>query len=86
MNAREFNLFEPPCLVGAASKGGANVFKLSYFGKNAYLTQSTQFHKQIEIAGEIKKVYSIDSTLRAKNSNTRRHLTQISTPLIFRLF
>lgn len=35
--------FEAPCLIGAASEGGANVFKLPYFGKDAFLAQSPQF-------------------------------------------
>ena len=37
LDARHFKLFEPPCLIGAASEGGANVFKLSYFGRDAFL-------------------------------------------------
>lgn len=71
-----FNHFEPPCLLGAASEGGANVFKLPYFGKNAFLAQSPQFYKQIEIAGG-RKVYCIGPTFRAENSNTPRHMTEV---------
>jgi aspartyl/asparaginyl-tRNA synthetase len=37
--------------------GGANVFRLPYFGKEAYLAQSPQFYKQFEIAGGRKRVY-----------------------------
>ncbi|KAH6847822.1 hypothetical protein B0I37DRAFT_375924 [Chaetomium sp. MPI-CAGE-AT-0009] len=76
VDARNFNLFEPPCLIGAASEGGAEVFTLPYFGKKAYLAQSAQFYKQMEIAGGRKKVYSIGPSFRAENSNTRRHLTE----------
>lgn len=72
-----FNQFEPPCLLGAASEGGANVFKLSYFGKDAFLAQSPQFYKQIEIAGGRKKVDCIGPTFRAENSNTPRHMTEV---------
>lgn len=77
LDVRGFNLFEPPCLIGAASEGGAEVFKMPYFGKEAYLAQSAQFYKQIEIAGGRKKVYSIGPTFRAEKSNTRRHLTEV---------
>jgi aspartyl-tRNA synthetase len=53
LDARGFHQFEPPCLIGAASEGGAEVFTLPYFGKKAYLAQSAQFYKQIELqAGE----------------------------------
>jgi aspartyl-tRNA synthetase len=78
LDARHFHQFEPPCLIGAASEGGAEVFTLPYFGKKAYLAQSAQFYKQIEIAGGRKKVYSIGPSFRAENSNTRRHLTEVS--------
>lgn len=76
VEARGFNLFEPPCLIGAASEGGANVFKLKYFGKDAFLAQSPQFYKQIEIAGGRKRVYCATPTFRAENSNTPRHMTE----------
>lgn len=77
LDSRGFNQFEPPCLLGAASEGGANVFKLPYFGKDAFLAQSPQFYKQIEIAGGRKKVYCIGPTFRAENSNTPRHMTEV---------
>ncbi|KAK4031265.1 hypothetical protein C8A01DRAFT_51591 [Parachaetomium inaequale] len=76
IDVRDFNLFEPPCLIGTASEGGTEVFTLPYFGKRAYLVQSVQFYKQIEIAGGRKKVYSIGPSFRAENSNTWRHLTE----------
>lgn len=61
-----FNLFEPPCLIGAASEGGANVFGMKYFEKQAYLAQSPQFYKQIEIAGGRKRVYCVGPVFRAE--------------------
>lgn len=73
-----FHSFEPPCLIGAASEGGANVFGLPYFGKSAYLAQSPQFYKQMEIAGGRKRVYAIGPVFRAENSNTPRHMTEVS--------
>lgn len=76
LDSRSFNQFEPPCLLGAAFEGGANVFKLPYFGKDAFLAQSPQFYKQIEIAGRRKKVYCIGPTFRAENSNTPRHMSE----------
>ncbi|TDZ60642.1 Aspartate--tRNA ligase [Colletotrichum trifolii] len=76
MDSQGFNLFEPPCLIGAASEGGANVFQLPYFDQSACLAQSPQFYKQFEIAGGRKKVYSIGPVFRAENSNTPRHMTE----------
>lgn len=37
LRSRGFKEFEPPCLIAAASEGGANVFRLPYFEKEAYL-------------------------------------------------
>lgn len=73
-----FNQFEPPCLIGAASEGGSNVFGMPYFDKQAYLAQSPQFYKQMEIAGGRKRVYCIGPVFRAENSNTPRHMTEFT--------
>lgn len=77
LEARRFKEFEPPCLIGAASEGGANVFKLAYFGQDAFLAQSPQFYKQFEIAGGRERVFSIGPVFRAENSNTARHMTEV---------
>ncbi|TRX89880.1 hypothetical protein FHL15_009152 [Xylaria flabelliformis] len=78
LRSHGFKEFEPPCLIGAASEGGANVFSLPYFDKQAFLAQSPQFYKQIEIAGGRKRVYSIGPVFRAENSNTPRHMTEFT--------
>ncbi|CAJ2504510.1 Uu.00g119040.m01.CDS01 [Anthostomella pinea] len=78
LEEREFVQFEPPCLIGAASEGGANVFAMPYFDKKAYLAQSPQFYKQFEIAGGRKRVYCIGPVFRAENSNTPRHMTEFT--------
>ncbi|KAI9745839.1 MAG: hypothetical protein M1818_000520 [Claussenomyces sp. TS43310] len=78
LRSRGFKEFEPPCLIGAASEGGANVFSLPYFDKQAFLAQSPQFYKQMEIAGSRKRVFSIGPVFRAENSNTPRHMTEFT--------
>lgn len=37
LRSHGFKEFEAPCLIGAASEGGANVFRLPYFDKEAFL-------------------------------------------------
>jgi aspartyl-tRNA synthetase len=37
LRSQGFKEFEPPCLIAAASEGGANVFRLPYFEKEAFL-------------------------------------------------
>ncbi|KAM7217348.1 hypothetical protein V8F06_007291 [Rhypophila decipiens] len=78
LKAKGFKEFEPPCLIGAASEGGANVFRMPYFEKEAFLAQSPQFYKQYEIAGGRKRVFSIGPVFRAENSNTPRHMTEFT--------
>ena len=81
LRAKGFKKFHPPSLIGAASEGGANVFRLPYFDKEAYLAQSPQFYKQFEIAGGRKRVYCVGPVFRAENSNTPRHMTEVCSPL-----
>jgi len=45
--------------VVAASEGGANVFKVSYFKTSAYLAQSPQLYKQMAIAADFDRVYTV---------------------------
>lgn len=78
LDSKNFVQFEAPCLIGAASEGGANVFQMPYFDTSACLAQSPQFYKQIEIAGGRKRVYCIGPVFRAENSNTPRHMTEVS--------
>lgn len=63
-------------LIGGASEGGADVFKVDYFGKPACLAQSPQLYKQMAIISDFKRVFEIGSVFRAENSNTHRHLTE----------
>ncbi|KAK6820645.1 hypothetical protein PG995_003703 [Apiospora arundinis] len=78
LEERDFVQFEAPCLIGAASEGGANVFQLPYFDTTACLAQSPQFYKQYEIAGGRKRVFCIGPVFRAENSNTPRHMTEFT--------
>ncbi|XP_014243758.1 aspartate--tRNA ligase, cytoplasmic [Cimex lectularius] len=65
-----------PKMISAASEGGANVFTVSYFKGNAYLAQSPQLYKQMAIAGDFEKVFTVGAVFRAEDSNTHRHLTE----------
>jgi aspartyl/asparaginyl-tRNA synthetase len=77
LKERGFMNFHPPCLIGAASEGGAEVFKLKYFDTEACLAQSPQFYKQFQIAGGMERVMCIGPVFRAENSNTPRHMTEV---------
>lgn len=65
-----------PKLIGAASEGGAQVFSLQYFDKQAYLAQSPQLYKQMAINSDFDRVFEIGPVFRAENSLTLRHLCE----------
>lgn len=66
-----------PILAGASSEGGAEIFKLDYFGKEATLPQSAQLYKQI-MMGVYEGVYGLSYCFRAEKSATTRHLTEFN--------
>lgn len=72
----QFVEIHSPKLISAASEGGSNVFKVSYFKTEAYLAQSPQFYKQMAICGDLERVYEIAPVFRAENSFTHRHMTE----------
>lgn len=74
--ANGFTEIHSPKLISTASEGGADVFKLGYFGGSAFLAQSPQLYKQMALMGGLQKVFEIGPVFRAENSNTNRHLTE----------
>jgi len=75
---QDFTQFNSPKLLPGATEGGAEVFKLDYFGKEATLAQSAQFYKQIMV-GVFERVFEINPTYRAEPSATTRHMTEFIT-------
>ena len=68
-----------PKLLGSVSEGqGANVFSLEYFKRTAYLAQSPQLYKQMAIAGDFDRVFTVGPVFRAEDSNTHRHLCEFT--------
>lgn len=78
LTKQDFVEIHTPKIIGAASEGGANVFTVSYFKGSAYLAQSPQLYKQMAIAADFGKVFTIGAVFRAEDSNTHRHLTEFT--------
>ncbi len=76
--SNEFVSIHSPKLLAEATEGGAEVFKLDYFGKEATLAQSAQFYKQIMV-GVYERVFEIGGTYRAEPSTTTRHMSEYIT-------
>lgn len=72
---QSFTEIHSPKIVSAGAEGGANIFHLNYFGKDAYLAQSPQFYKQMMV-GVYERVYEIAPVFRAEKHDTSRHLNE----------
>ena len=75
LTARDFTEIQTPKIVASATESGANVFKLDYFGRDAYLAQSPQFYKQIMV-GVFERVFEVGSVFRAEPHDTTRHINE----------
>ncbi len=74
----EFTEMNTPKLLAEPTEGGAEVFKLDYFGKTATLAQSAQFYKQMMV-GVFERVFETNPTYRAEPSATTRHMSEYIT-------
>lgn len=76
LRGQGFTDIRTPKLLAAATEGGAEVFKMDYFGKQeATLAQSPQFYKQMMV-GVFERVYEIAPVYRAEPSATTRHMSE----------
>ena len=64
-----------PKIVAAATEGGASLFPVAYFGREAYLAQSPQLYKEL-LAGAFERVFEIAPAWRAEESDTPYHLSE----------
>jgi nondiscriminating aspartyl-tRNA synthetase len=74
----DFFEFESPTIVPANAEGGAAVFHIDYYDKDAYLAQSPQLYKQI-LVGAFERVFTITNIFRAEPSLTTRHLAEYTS-------
>jgi nondiscriminating aspartyl-tRNA synthetase len=75
LTERGFTEIQTPKIVEAATESGANVFRLDYFGRSAYLAQSPQFYKQIMV-GVFERVFEVGPVFRAEPHDTTRHINE----------
>jgi nondiscriminating aspartyl-tRNA synthetase len=77
LSEHDFTEIQTPKLVAGAAEGGAEVFKLDYFGQEASLAQSPQLYKQIMV-GVFERVFEIGPAFRAELSATTRHISEVT--------
>ncbi|RLI36433.1 aspartate--tRNA(Asn) ligase [Candidatus Bathyarchaeota archaeon] len=67
-----------PKIIASATEGGAALFPIAYFEREAFLAQSPQLYKE-QLVIDFEKVFEIGPTFRAEKSHTRRHLTEFTS-------
>lgn len=75
MRENGFLEIKTPKIVSSATESGANVFKIKYFKREAFLAQSPQFYKQAGV-GAFERVFEIGSVFRAEPHYTTRHVNE----------
>ena len=78
MQSQGFTHIHTPKIVVAGAEGGANLFRMEYFGRRAYLAQSPQFYKQAMVP-VYERVFEIGPVFRAEKHNTQRHLNEYTS-------
>ncbi len=73
-----FTEIHSPKIVYSGAEGGANIFRIGYFGREAYLAQSPQFYKQMMV-GVYERVFEIAPVFRAEKHDTSRHLNEYTS-------
>ena len=73
-----FTEIHTPKIVAAGAEGGANIFKMDYFGKKAFLAQSPQFYKQTMV-GVFERVFEVGPVFRAEKHSTTRHMNEYTS-------
>ena len=75
---KDFIEIHSPKLIAAESESGAGVFKVDYFGGNAYLAQSPQFYKQMAMAAGFERIFESGPVFRAEKFASRKHATEFT--------
>ncbi|KAL1498912.1 hypothetical protein AB1Y20_013434 [Prymnesium parvum] len=76
--AQGFIEIHSPKMIATASEGGADVFRLKYFDRYAFLAQSPQLYKQMALMADLGRVFEIGPVFRSEKSLTHRHMTEFT--------
>ena len=67
-----------PKIVATATESGAALFPISYFEREAFLSQSPQLYKEV-LTGCFERVFEIGPIFRAEEHDTTRHLNEVTS-------
>jgi aspartyl-tRNA synthetase len=72
---QKFLEINTPKMIATATEGGAALFPIFYYNKEAFLAQSPQLYKE-QLTMSFEKVFEIAPIFRAEPSRTNRHLAE----------
>ncbi|KAF6242710.1 aspartate--tRNA(Asn) ligase [Nitrosopumilus sp. b1] len=73
--SQNFSEINTPKMIATATEGGAALFAIFYYNKEAFLAQSPQLYKE-QLTMSLEKVFEIAPIFRAEPSRTNRHLAE----------
>ncbi len=73
--SQNFVEINTPKIIATATEGGAALFSIFYYNKEAFLAQSPQLYKE-QLTMSFEKVFEIAPIFRAEPSRTNRHLSE----------
>lgn len=65
-----------PKIIATGTEGGANLFPVIYFDREAFLAQSPQFYKQMLVGAGFERVFEVAPVFRAEEHDTPFHLNE----------
>ena len=75
LGKEDFVEVNTPKMIATATEGGAALFPIFYYNKEAFLAQSPQLYKE-QLTMSFEKVFEIGPIFRAEPSRTNRHLSE----------
>jgi len=69
---------QTPKIVATATESGAALFPITYFDREAFLSQSPQLYKEV-LTGAFEKVFEVGPIFRAEEHDTPRHLNEATS-------
>lgn len=72
---KQFIEVNTPKMIATATEGGAALFPIFYYNKEAFLAQSPQLYKE-QLTLSFEKIFEIAPIFRAEASRTNRHLSE----------
>ena len=77
-DAEGFVDIKTPLISKGGAEGGAELFPILYYDRDAFLSQSPQLYKQILMAAGYEAVYETGTAFRAEDFATSRHVSEIA--------